>query len=232
MNMKKDQERIKSLLKLPQSFYVRNDVVQVAKELLGKILVTHFENKITAGRIVETEAYNGPYDQASHAYNNRRTKRTEVMSAYGGVAYVYLCYGIHQMFNVVTNEKDVPNAVLIRAVEPIIGMDIMLERSAKNIHGYDLTKGPGNVAKSFGLHTSHAGISLLSDEIFIASDNYEIEQNEIMATERIGVGYAQEDALLPYRFIVKGNPYVSGKRSLNTCNGKSMPFSLAKCRHG
>ena len=97
--MKNDQESIKSLLKLPQSFYLRNEVVQVAKDLLGKVLITNFENRITAGRIVETEAYNGAYDKASHAYNNRRTKRTEVMYANGGVAYVYLCYGIHQMFN-------------------------------------------------------------------------------------------------------------------------------------
>ena len=220
MNMKNDQESIKSLLKLPQSFYVRNEVVQVAKDLLGKVLITNFENRITAGRIVETEAYNGAYDKASHAYNNRRTNRTEVMYANGGVAYVYLCYGIHQMFNVVTNEKNIPHAVLIRAVEPMIGIETMLERSQKNIHGFDITKGPGNVAKSFGLHTSHSGISLLSDEIFFASDNYEIEQNGIMATVRIGVDYAQEDALLPYRFIVKGNPYVSGKRSVNTMSDK------------
>lgn len=120
--------------KLPASFYTRPDVVQITKELLGKILVTNFDDTITAGRIAEAEAYNGPHDKASHSYGNRRTKRTEVMYAKGGVAYIYLCYGIHQMFNIVTNAQDVPNAILIRALEPLIGIDTMLKRS-KNHKG-------------------------------------------------------------------------------------------------
>src|SRR5690606_31415933 len=122
--------------KLPSSFYQRADVVQITKELIGKILVTNFAGQLTAGRIVEAEAYNGPFDKAAHSYNNRRTKRTEVMFGPGGVAYIYLCYGIHQMFNIVTNVKDVPNAILIRALEPITGINIMLSRSNKTVHGF------------------------------------------------------------------------------------------------
>lgn len=201
---------------LPQSFYERGDVVTITKELLGKIMVTNFINTLTAGRIVEAEAYNGPFDKAAHSYNNRRTKRTEVMYAHGGVAYVYLCYGIHQMFNVVTNKTGVPNAILIRALEPVAGMEKMLTRVNKTVAGFDLTRGPGNVAKSLGLHTSHTGMSLLSNEMYIADDGHNYNENEIVATARIGVDYAAEDALLPYRFIVKGNKYVSGKKIDNS----------------
>lgn len=199
---------------LPQSFYERADVVTITKELLGKIVVTNFSNTLTAGRIVEAEAYNGPFDKAAHSYNNRRTKRTEVMYASGGVAYVYLCYGIHQMFNIVTNKAGIPNAVLIRALEPVAGIQTMLTRSNKTLHGFDLTRGPGNVAKALGLHTTHSGISLLSDNLYIGGDGHDYAENEIAATARIGVDYAAEDALLPYRFIIKGNKYVSGKKLL------------------
>jgi DNA-3-methyladenine glycosylase len=200
--------------KLPLSFYERADVVAITKELLGKILVTNFDNRLTAGRIVEAEAYNGPFDKASHSYNNRRTKRTEVMYGSGGVAYIYLCYGIHQMFNIVTNVKDIPNAILIRALEPLVGIDIMLERSNKTVHSFDLTRGPGNVAKALGLHTSQTGMGLQSNELYIGDDGFHYDPNEIVATPRIGVDYAAEDAFLPYRFIVKGNKYVSGKKIL------------------
>lgn len=202
--------------KLSRSFYERADVVSITKELIGKILATNFHNNLTAGRIVEAEAYNGPFDKAAHSYNNRRTKRTEVMYAMGGVAYIYLCYGIHQMFNIVTNQKDIPNAILIRALEPLAGIDTMLERSGKSIHGYDLTRGPGNVAKALGLHTNQSGQSLESEEIFIADDGCIIHENDIVTTTRIGVNYAGNDALLPYRFVLKDNKYVSGKKFLNS----------------
>lgn len=207
-----DISEIKSWKKLPASFYGRSDVVAITKELLGKILVTNFNDVVTAGRIVEAEAYNGPHDKASHSFGNRRTKRTEVMYASGGVAYVYLCYGIHQMFNVVTNVQDVPNAILIRALEPIIGTNAMLERSNKSVHGFDLTRGPGNVGKALALNTQHTGMSLQSDEVYIADDGLRYSDDEIGITTRIGVEYAAEDSLLPYRFIVKGNKYVSGKK--------------------
>lgn len=197
---------------VPQSFYERADVVTITRELLGKIVVTNFSNMLTAGRITEAEAYNGPFDKAAHSYNNRRTKRTEVMYARGGTAYVYLCYGIHQMFNIVTNQPGIPNAILVRALEPVAGIETMLARSNKNIHGFDLTRGPGNAAKALGINTSHTGISLQSEELYIADDEFSYDENEIAVTARIGVDYAAEDALLPYRFIVKGNKYVSGKK--------------------
>lgn len=200
---------------LTQSFYERADVVTITRDLLGKIIVTRFNNIITAGRIAEAEAYNGPFDKAAHSYNNRRTKRTEVMYGHGGVAYVYLCYGIHQMFNIVTNRPGIPNAVLIRALEPIIGIETMLKRSNKSVHGFDLTRGPGNAAKALGLHTRHTGMSLQSDELAVVSDGFTYKENEIAVTARIGVDYADEDALLPYRFFVKGNKYVSGKKLYN-----------------
>lgn len=197
---------------LPRAFYERSDVVAITKELLGKIVVTNFDNTLTAGRIAEAEAYNGPFDKAAHSYNNRHTKRTEVMFSNGGVAYVYLCYGIHQMFNIVTNKPGIPTAILIRALEPVAGVEAMLQRLNKNIHGFELTRGPGNVAKALGLHTQHSGMSLQSNELYIAEDGRCYQEDEIAATARIGVDYAEEDALLPYRFIVKGNKYVSGKK--------------------
>jgi DNA-3-methyladenine glycosylase len=211
----RDISEISNWDKLPASFYTRTDVVQITRELLGKILVTNFDESITAGRIVEAEAYNGPHDKAAHSFGNRRTKRTEVMYGEGGVAYVYLCYGIHQMFNIVTSIADVPNAILIRALEPIAGIETMLKRSSKSVHGNDLTRGPGNVAKALGLHTTHTGLSLQSNEIYVADDGFKYNETDIAITTRIGVDYAAEDALLPYRFIVKGNKYVSGKKSQN-----------------
>lgn len=201
-----------SYQKLPLQFYERSDVALVAKELLGKILVTNFNNVLTAGRIVETEAYNGIVDKASHAYNNRRTNRTEIMFGHGGVAYVYLCYGIHHLFNVVTNLQDVPHAVLVRAVEPVEGVSFMLERTGKIKAGFDLTRGPGNVSKALGLSVKDTGSSLIGDEIFIADDGYKIASKNILVSARIGVDYAAEDALLPYRFSIRDNKYVSGKK--------------------
>ena len=198
--------------RLDRSFYDRNDVQKIARQLLGKILVTKFNDVLTSGRIVETEAYAGAVDKASHAYGNRRTARTEVMFGNPGTAYVYLCYGIHHLFNVVTNKPDIPHAILIRAVEPLQGIETMLARTGKPKLDYTLTKGPGNVTWALGIFTSHTGISLLSDNLFIADDGFKIKQTEIITTPRIGVDYAAEDSLLPYRYIVKNNPYVSGRK--------------------
>jgi DNA-3-methyladenine glycosylase len=198
--------------KLPVEFYRRDDVLVIAKELLGKILVTNFNNIKTAGRIVEVEAYNGVIDKASHAWGGRRTARTEIMYAEGGVAYVYLCYGIHHLFNIVTNTKDVPHAILIRALEPAKGVKGMLKRTAKKKPDTTLTRGPGNVSKALGILTKHTGISLLSKKLFIADDGFEYSSNEIGTSERIGVSYAGSDAKLKYRFYAEGNSYVSGSR--------------------
>ncbi|MGZ5135938.1 MAG: DNA-3-methyladenine glycosylase, partial [Flavitalea sp.] len=200
------------LHRLGHSFYDRKDVTAIAKELLGKILVTTFNGIITSGRIVETEAYAGTIDKASHAYGNRRTARTEVMFGNPGTAYVYLCYGIHHLFNVVTNKKEIPHAILIRAVEPLLGIDQMLERTGKLKLDYTLTKGPGNVSRALGIFTLHTGLSLLSDELYIADDGFKLKADQVFVSPRIGVDYAREDSLLPYRYIVKDNPYVSGKK--------------------
>jgi DNA-3-methyladenine glycosylase len=136
--------------KLPLSFYRQKNVCKVAKALIGKVLVTTFDDIETAGRIVETEAYNGIADKASHAWNGRRTNRTEIMYADGGISYVYLCYGIHHLFNVVTNIENTPHAVLIRALEPLTGIDTMLYRTRKAKLDHTLTRGPGNVSKALG----------------------------------------------------------------------------------
>lgn len=199
--------------KLPLSFYRQKNVCTVAKSLLGKVLVTAIEGKMTAGRIVETEAYNGIVDKASHAWNGRRTNRTEIMYAPGGVSYVYLCYGIHHLFNVVTNEADIPHAVLIRALEPLAGIEYMLERTRRIKLDDCVTRGPGNLTKAMGIRTRHSGISLHKDELFIAADAFTLKPLQVLATPRIGVDYAGEDAALPYRFIVKGSNWISGKRS-------------------
>jgi DNA-3-methyladenine glycosylase len=197
--------------KLPVSFYLRNDVVKISKELLGKVLVTNWNNEYTSGRIVETEAYEGEKDLASHA-SKGRTPRTEVMFGEGGRAYVYLCYGIHQMFNIVSSREGVPHAILIRAVEPLEGIDIMLRRTGREKPDERLTRGPGNVGRAFGFHTSQCGISLVSNELFIADDGFKLAKSMIGASPRIGVDYAGEHAEWHYRFYIKGSKYVSGKR--------------------
>jgi DNA-3-methyladenine glycosylase len=197
--------------KLPFSFYQRKNVLRIAKELLGKVLVTNWKGIITSGRIVECEAYAGIIDKASHASGGRKTARNEIMYGEGGYAYVYLCYGIHHLFNVVTNYRDVPHAVLIRALDPLEGIDEMLLRTNKKKLDYTLTRGPGNVSKALGISTKHTGISLLEDKIFIIDDGGKYSKKEMAASPRIGVDYAGEDAFLPYRFYVKGNPFVSGK---------------------
>ncbi|MCW3116951.1 MAG: 3-methyladenine glycosylase [Chitinophagaceae bacterium] len=212
-----DQElngtRFSKIMKiLPAGFYQRKDVLRIAKELLGKILVTNWEGIITSGRIVECEAYNGIIDKASHAAGGRRTLRNEIMYANGGFSYVYLCYGIHHLFNVVTNLQDVPHAILIRAVEPIEGIGEMLLRTGKKKPDYTLTRGPGNVSKALGIFTKHNGIFLSNDQLYIADVGKKYGKNEIIASPRIGVDYAGRDAKLPYRFYVKDSPYVSGKK--------------------
>ena len=197
--------------KLPLSFYNREDVVTIARELLGKIIVTNIDGQLTSGRIVETEAYSGITDKASHAFNNRRTRRNEHMYAAAGTAYVYICYGMHQMLNIVTNEENIPDAVLIRAIEPLKGIDIMLKRTGKEELDRTLTRGPGNVGKALGIYKHHSGLPLLHEEIYLLDDFLPIPGEKIGVSKRIGVESAGEDALLPYRFYIIGNRYVSGK---------------------
>ena len=195
--------------KLPVEFYKRRDVVLIARELIGKIIVTNFDGIITSGRIVETEAYIGLTDKASHSFGGKRTARNEHMYAAAGTAYVYICYGMHHLFNVVTNKKDIPDAILIRAVEPLTGIDTMLKRTGKIKLDNTLTKGPGNAAKALGISKNNSGLNLLHQEIFIATDDLAIEKKFIGISRRIGVESSGEAALLPYRFYIKGNPFVS-----------------------
>ncbi len=190
------------MTKLSKDFYLREDVVQISKDLLGKYLFTKIDGKLTAGIITETEAYAGAVDKASHAYNNRRTTRTEVMYSQGGVSYVYLCYGIHHLFNVVTNVNDVPHAVLVRAVKPIEGIDIILKRrNAEKLHS-KISGGPGTVSQALGIKTKHTGLDLNGTKIWIEDKGIKIMKSDIVAGPRIGVDYAGEDAKLPYRFII------------------------------
>ena len=197
--------------KLPPPFYQSSDVLQIAKNLLGKLLVTRFDEQLTIGRIVETEAYQGITDKASHAYGGRYTQRTQIMYAAGGCAYVYLCYGIHHLFNVVTGPANTPHAVLIRAIEPVKGIPVMLQRMGKPKPDFSIGRGPGNVTKALGINRLHNTQLLTRNDLYIADDGWVVKESECIITQRIGVDYAAEDALLPYRFLVKGNPYVSGK---------------------
>lgn len=196
-------------MKLPESFYLNNNVTEVARNLLGKYLFTCINGITTGGYIVETEAYNGVVDKASHAYGNRLTPRTQTMFAQGGVAYVYLCYGIHEMLNVVTSVEGQPHAVLIRAVNPTVGIDEMLYRRNMAVVKPNITAGPGSVGKALGISRKLNGISFQSDELWIEDQGLTFTDDEVAAVPRIGVAYAAEDALLPYRYYVKGNVYVS-----------------------
>lgn len=198
---------------LPESFYTRKNVVKIAKELLGKVLTTRFDGLLTSGIITETEAYAGAGDKASHAYGNRRTQRTDIMFMKGGVAYVYLCYGIHHLFNVVTNSTDIPHAVLIRSIEPLEGIEHMLQRRTRNKVSPALTAGPGALSSALGITTSYTGKTLSGKDLISIEDRgIHITTRNIIASTRIGVDYAQEDALLPYRFYIRDNKFVSKSR--------------------
>lgn len=187
-------------MKLARSFYERPDVVTVARELLGKELCVVMDGQLTTGIITETEAYAGITDRASHAFGGKRTARTEIMYARGGTAYVYLCYGMHSLFNVVTNVKDVPHAVLIRAILPRKGISTMKARTGKNVINGAFSNGPGKVAKALGIHYSHSGLDLLGKAIWISDAGLEVPDDQVLCGPRIGVDYAGDDAKLPYRF--------------------------------
>ncbi len=196
-------------MKLDVDFYRVKEVLSIARNLLGKYLFTNINGEISGGFIVETEAYNGITDKASHAYGNRKTNRTQTMYETGGIAYVYLCYGIHEMLNVVTSVEGEPHAVLIRAINPTEGIDLMLERRKMTSLKNNLTAGPGSVAKALGISRKMNTFSFQSEEIWIEDCGLVLPEEQIAAVPRVGVAYAKEDALLPYRFYVKGNPFVS-----------------------
>ncbi len=198
-------------MQLPQDFYLRDDVVQIAKDLLGKFLITEFDGQRTVGKIVETEAYRAPEDKASHAYGHRRTPRTEVMYATGGTAYVYLIYGMYHLFNVVTNEQDAPHAVLIRAIEPVENAERMLQRRGFGELKPQLTAGPGVLSIAMGITTKHSGTSLVAKDSPIRIENrgLKIPESEILAGPRVGVQYSEEWALTEWRFRVKNSKWTS-----------------------
>ena len=194
---------------LPKAFFEQSDVVFLAKDLIGKQLSTNINGVFTSGVITETEAYAGRGDKACHAHLGRFTKRTKVMYEPGGIAYVYLCYGIHHLFNIVTNTEGNADAILIRAVEPTDGIPYMLERRKKQKLDKTLTSGPGNVTKAMGITKHHNEESVLGEYIWIEDHRRNIEQ--IKETTRIGIDYAGVDAELPWRFYDMNSSYVSVK---------------------
>jgi DNA-3-methyladenine glycosylase len=193
--------------KLTSSFYEQENVVDVAKELIGKIVYTNIQGKESVGRIVETEAYSF-LEKACHAHLNRRTRRTETLFAAGGTSYVYLCYGIHHLFNVVTNKEGIAEAVLIRAVEPLSGIEIMQERRGKALPLRALGSGPGKLSQALGITTRLNGMDLFGENIWIGRDT-DLDPLPVISDVRIGIDYAGEDAFLPWRFLVPGNTHVS-----------------------
>lgn len=187
-------------MKLGRDFYLREDIVCISRELLGKRLCTRLGGRTTSAVITETEAYTGVADKASHAFGNRRTKRTEPMFAEGGIAYVYLCYGIHHLFNVVTGAAGTPHAILIRAGWPVQGAPTILRRRDKATVDEALLGGPGSMAKGLGITTDYTGTSLLGSKIWIEDHGEVVDDEAVVAGPRVGVDYAGEDAERPYRF--------------------------------
>ena len=193
-------------MKLTESFYIRRNVTTIARQLLGKILKTKINNQVTSGIIVETEAYSDK-ERGSHAFKGM-TKRNEVMYERGGSAYVYLCYGVHEMFNVVTNYEGEADAILIRALEPLDGIETMLKRMGTNSLKR-ITSGPGKLTKALGIDRKLNGEKLTKDKIWIEDRGIKISSAKIISSPRIGIDYAGEDALLPWRFTLKDNLWVS-----------------------
>ncbi|MEO5906786.1 MAG: DNA-3-methyladenine glycosylase [Saprospiraceae bacterium] len=201
--------------RLPASYYATHDVTHLAKDLLGKFLCTDINGFHCSGMIVETEAYRGPDDRAAHSFNNRRTPRTEVMFWQGGVAYIYVCYGMHHLMNVVTASTDIAHAVLIRALEPADGIDIMAERRQMGASDSRLTKGPGALSVAMCLRKELTGTPLFKPHtpVWIEDRKVTFTSNDICISKRIGVESAGDAAHWPWRYFVKGNRYVSAKKT-------------------
>ena len=187
--------------RLQKSYFLGHDVLAIARDLLGKYLFTMKDGQLAGGIISEVEAYKGTADKASHAYGGRRTRRNEMMYHEGGVVYMYLCYGMHNMLNFVANKEDVPDAVLIRGINPTHGEELMLRRTGKSRMSRDIGSGPGKVSKLLGLTVADNGCPLTGDTVWVEDRGLQIPDNQIEITSRIGVDYAGEDALLPYRFL-------------------------------
>ena len=208
--------------KLPRDFYTRADVLVVARQLLGQILVVPTESgDRVSGMIVETEAYRGPEDRASHAYGGRWTRRTETMYRQGGTAYVYFVYGMYHQFNVVTCVPEIPHAVLIRALEPVEGVELMRARRPGQ-PDVNLASGPGKLSIALAIDRSLDGADLLDDRVWIERGGRQVSASAIARGPRIGIAYAGQWAEKPWRFWLRGNPFVSRPIgvSRNTRGGK------------
>lgn len=191
---------------------MRGNVLLVARQLLGcRLVVPAANGERVSGMIVETEAYVGPEDKASHAYGNRRTARTETMFGVGGTAYVYFIYGMYYQFNVVTNRANIPHAILLRAVEPLEGIERMRERRPAR-RDRELTSGPGKLCQAFGLDRSFNGEDLMGERVWIEAAENRLAPRQITSGPRIGIDYAEEYKDKPWRFWIKDNQYVSRLR--------------------
>ena len=195
--------------KLPIDFYRQADVVSVARQLIGKLVYSNIGGEITGGIIVETEAYCGPHDRGSHAYNNKRTARNEMMYKAGGIAYMYICYGIHNMLNIVTGDEGMSHAALIRAIQPLTGLKVMRERRGIFNNDKRLCQGPGALAKSMGLLKLHNGTDLQGDLIWLADEAINYADGDIVASARVGMNFDGPYKTIPWRFYLKGSAYVS-----------------------
>jgi DNA-3-methyladenine glycosylase len=195
-------------MKLPESFYERKNVVKIARALLGKGLFTKIDNMVTGGIIVETEAYSWK-EKGCHAFGGKMTGRNEIMFGKGGHSYVYLCYGMHNLFNVVTNVEGTADAVLVRALEPTVGIEEMKLRRGELKNPYHLTSGPGKLTKALGINRTFNGKYLLNTDVWIEDLGVIVKNKDIIASKRIGIDYAGEDANLPWRFTLKDNKWIS-----------------------
>lgn len=178
------------------------------RHLLGSYLCSNIGGEFTAGRITELEVYSGPEDKACHAYQNKNTNRTKTMFCRGGVAYVFFIYGMYNQFNVVTGEEGYPQAVLIRSLEPVAGTKIMQKRRRKE-KLRDLTTGPGKLCQALGVTREHDGISLSGNKLWISPAERVLSEDEICASARIGIDYAEEYKDKLWRYTIKDNPFVS-----------------------
>lgn len=194
---------------VPKKFYIELDVNEIAKSLLGKLVVTKVKNKFTSGIIVETEAYKAPEDKASHAYGNKRTPRTETMFEEGGCSYIYLCYGIHEMFNVVSGPQNTAHAILVRALEPVEGISHMEHRRKKGFKKFDLCNGPGKLCQALAISRDLNRVQLHKPDSPIQIHDLSYDQFEIDMSPRVGVAYAGECASWPWRYKIKNNLYTS-----------------------
>jgi len=195
-----------------RSFFLSEEVLSISRQLLGNRLVCISDGERTVGRIVEVEAYGGATDKACHAHLNRRTKRTEIMFAPGGHAYIYLCYGIHHLFNIVTAPEGIPHAVLIRGLEPVENTEVMLRRRNMSTKGKRISAGPGMLTQAMGITTHFDGIDLMApDSPIWLEEGDTVDNRQIVSAPRIGVDYAEECADWPWRFYIRGNRWVSRK---------------------